>query len=99
VTDPAGGTISYGYDSNNNLTSVTYQDGSTRTYQYELPGFPNHLTGVTDENSGRYSTFGYDSNGLAVSSQESGGANAVTVTYGTGTATVTDGIGGTKAYS
>jgi RHS repeat-associated protein len=99
VTDPAGRTIGYGYDANVNLSSVTYQDGTTRIYAYENASLPNHLTGITDENSTRYATYGYDPIGRATSSQHAGGADAVSVTYGTNAATVTDGIGGTTVFT
>jgi RHS repeat-associated protein len=102
VTDPAGQTIAYGYDNTApipNLTSVTYQDGSTRTYAYENSGLPNHLTGITDESGTRYATFGYDSIGRATSTQHAGGAEAVSVSYGTGSATVTDAISGTTVFT
>ncbi|RLB08512.1 MAG: hypothetical protein DRG59_04790 [Deltaproteobacteria bacterium] len=35
ITDPAGKTIQFGYDFNNNLTLVTYQDRSSRQYVYD----------------------------------------------------------------
>jgi RHS repeat-associated protein len=95
LTDPAGQTIQYAYDTHNNLATVTYQDLSTRTYEYENTSFPNHLTGITDESSTRFATFGFDSIGRAVSSQHSGGADAVSIVYGSSSATVTDAIGGT----
>ena len=69
MTDPDGKIYSYGYDVNNNLTDVIYPDGSTRTYHYEYANFPNHLTGITDENGNRFAIFSYDSNGKAVSTE------------------------------
>ena len=90
VTDPAGEKIRYQYgelsadcsiDSGAHcqaLTSVTYQDGKTRRYHYNEPGYvaqqnPDYsakgitfLTGLTDENGNRLSHYKYDSFGRAV---------------------------------
>jgi YD repeat-containing protein len=81
LTDPAGGTISYGRDAaSGNLTSVTYEDGKTRTYLYESPNYPTFLTGIVDENGQRFSTYAYNvTTGDAVSTQYAGGANLITV--------------------
>lgn len=99
VTDPSGNTITYTYDTNNNLISAQYQDGTSRTYQYSNPSFPNHLTGILDESSGQFLTVAYDSDGRAGSSQNAGGANAVSLVYGATTTTVTDALGATQAFS
>jgi len=67
ITNPVGGVYAYNYDANDNLTSVQYPDNTIRVYHYENTGFPNHLTGITDENGVRFSTFSYDSTGRAIS--------------------------------
>lgn len=69
ITSPHGGVYSYSYDDNDNLVGVTYPDGMQRTYHYEDINFPNHLTGITDENGIRYATFAYDSEGRAISTE------------------------------
>jgi RHS repeat-associated protein len=94
VTDPAGATIVYAYDGSGNLSSVTYQDGTSRTYQYENTSFPNNLTGIVDESGGQFNTVSYDSVGRAVSAQNAGGANAISVSYATTSATVSDALSG-----
>jgi YD repeat-containing protein len=66
LTDPNGELIEYTYDGQNNLASVSYPDGGLRLYHYENTDFPNHLTGITDENGDRYATFAYDAEGRAV---------------------------------
>lgn len=71
LTAPAAGVYSYRYDGQNNLASVSYPDATladpdddpTRVYHYEDTRFPHHLTGITDENGGRFSTCGYDAAG------------------------------------
>ena len=65
MTDPESRNYLYGYDTNSNVASVTYPTGHTRTYHYNEPGLSPgniryHLTGITDENSARYASYGYD---------------------------------------
>jgi len=66
LTDPNGKIITYSYDARYNLSTVSYPDGAKRIYHYENTSFPHHLTGITDENGDRYSTFAYDSAGRAI---------------------------------
>jgi len=53
MTDLAGKISGYAYDSNNNLSTVTYPDGKVRTYHYEDPAH-THALRITDENGDRY---------------------------------------------
>jgi len=77
VTDELGNEYLYVYDAIGNLMSVTYPDATPansadnpkRIYHYENADFPNHLTGITDENGVRYATYAYDANGLAISTE------------------------------
>ena len=62
LTDADGRVYSYSYGGTV-LTGVTYPDGSTRTYHYESSSLGSALTGITDENGDRYSTFFYNSDG------------------------------------
>ena len=85
VTDSLGNVYLYEYDEINNLVSVVYPDLTTdnnednprRTYHYENADFPNHLTGITDENGDRYATWNYDSEGRAISSEHAQTTNQV----------------------
>ncbi|MDO8572991.1 MAG: RHS repeat-associated core domain-containing protein, partial [bacterium] len=65
--------ISYFYDTNNNLTKVTYPDNTSKIYHYEKVGFPNHLTGISYVDTAgvikRFSKFDYDSNGKTTLTQ------------------------------
>ena len=95
----------YGYDAAGRLVSVTYPDHTVRTYHYENTGFPHALTGITDENGNRFATWGYDGSGRANSSQHAGGAEAVTLYYGSysstaneGTTGVVDAFGTSRTY-
>ena len=99
-TDPDGNTVIYGYATNGNLDSVSYADGATRSYHYEDPDNARLLTGVTDENGERYVSWGYDSQGRAISNQRAGGAEHYTLTYNAdGTTSVTDPLGKERTYS
>lgn len=99
LTHPAG-QISYGYGANYNLTTVTYEDTKTRQYHYEKAGFPNHLTGITDERNIRFATWDYDVKGKVSSSKHGTilNANLTTLTYNPSYTTVTDAAGGSRDY-
>lgn len=75
------GEIVYSYDSLSNLILVTYPDASSKTYHYENANFPHHLTGITDEKGIRFSTWTYNGEGKAISSEHSGGVEKVTFSY------------------
>jgi len=77
VTDTSGTTYLYEYYGDNNLVTVTYPDATDldnfdnpqKQYHYEDSDFPNHLTGITDENGDRYSTYAYGPKGRVVLSE------------------------------
>ncbi len=99
LTDPAGGIYRYAYDANNNLTAVSYPDGSAKTYHYENTGFPHALTGISDENGSRFTTYSYDAQGRATSSEHAGGAERVSLVYNAdGSTTVTDALNTARTY-
>lgn len=99
LTDPAGGVYRYTYDVNKNLTSVTYPDGSSKTYHYENASLPQALTGITDENGSRFATYTYDAQGRATSSEHAGGAERVSLVYNAdGTTTVTDALNTARTH-
>ncbi|MFZ5510246.1 MAG: hypothetical protein ACOZCP_09340, partial [Pseudomonadota bacterium] len=111
MTDPAGGRYQYEYDGPsgpvgaNNLTTLTYPDGSRKIYHFNEPehtgGFDltNALTGITDERGIRYATFKYDAQGRAIGSEHAGGADKVTLSYSPGSTIVTDALGTTRTYT
>jgi RHS repeat-associated protein len=101
MTDPAGRINTYSYDASNNLASVTWPDGTSQQYVYEHPAFPNALTGIFDELGTRYVTFTYNSAGLAVASNLSGGVERYSFAYnlaGNSTASM-DALGRTTTYN
>ncbi len=78
----------YSYDAVGNLASVTTASG-TRRYLYNEPAylqgnFPHHLTGILDEQNGRFASYGYDDWGRVTDSWHGGGdAGRVSITYPT----------------
>ncbi|SUZ26375.1 RhsD protein [Xanthomonas euroxanthea] len=88
----------YTYDQGR-LKSVTFADGGMRVYHYEDLRFSRHLTGITNENGQRFSTYAYDDVGRAVSSQHIGGADGVALAYSSAGTIVTDALGGKSTYA
>lgn len=90
---PDGQDIHFTYDSYNNLSEVIYPDDTpldltnnpTEQYHFENTFYPYALTGITDAKKVRYSTWGYDSHGLAISSQHALNTDLISVTYDTTT--------------
>lgn len=82
ITDPAGAVTTFEYG-NQNLTRITWPDLTTRQFVYENTAFPWALTGVVSESQARLSTFGYDTQGRAVSTESAGGVNRFSTSYGT----------------
>ena len=83
VTNSLGRTIGLLYDANRNLTQITWPDNTAQTFVYENSSLPWALTGSVDELGSRYSTYGYDTAGRAISTQLAGGVDLYSVTYGT----------------
>lgn len=94
------GTFTYTYDGNDNLVEVGKPDTTTREYHYEDTSFVNALTGITNEDSVRISTWGYDAQGRVISSEHAGGVDEFGIAYnGDGTVTVTNPLGKATTYS
>jgi YD repeat-containing protein len=102
--DPAGQQVSFAHATINQQASVTYQDGTTKTYVWDEPdwatGSPrlNRLTGIIDESGQRYASFGY-LNGKAASTQHAGNADRFSITdarsSGVGNIVLTSPLGST----
>ena len=76
----------YEYDSQKNLSKVYYPDDTPedsdnpfKQYHYENSKFTHHLTGISDENGSRLASYTYNSDGLAISTQHTGGVNLIEV--------------------
>ena len=99
--------VTYTYSPAGELTTATYADGASRTYHYEDTRFPGYLTGVTAEDTQRYSWFGYDAKGRVTCSRHSGdcsqadvGIDGVRLEYTpAGTTIVTDALGKQSIYA
>ncbi len=81
IIDQAGNTYQHGFV-NGNLVSVTKPGtpNTVITYHYENNQYPRVLTGKSF-NGVRYSTFKYDADGRAVSSEHAGGVERYTFSY------------------
>lgn len=100
MTDPAGRSYVYAYSATGNLISVQYPDLKARVYHYENTSFPRALTGITDENQVRLTTYTYKADGDAVQSVRAGGALSSTVLHYTdGSRSVLDGAGNYRRYA
>lgn len=101
ATIPSGAAI----EGTDRLVKVQVKDAggtvlTTREYHYEDIRSRFFLTGITDENANRYSTYNYDDYGKAVLSQHAGGADQHTFSYGSETSrTVTDPLGTARTFS
>ena len=104
LSAPDGEAISHTQDAFGNLLTRHSATG-TRTYQYANTSFPNNLTGVVDEdtstNGGNpFTTWSYDTAGLANGSAGSGGVDQVSIVHNSdGSATVTDPLNTVRTYS
>ena len=72
VISPDGQFIQFDY-LNQNLSKIHWQDLLWREFLYENSRFSWALTGVVSENRLRLSTFSYDTNGRALSTERAGG--------------------------
>jgi YD repeat-containing protein len=97
LTDQAGTVVSYGYDSQARLTSVTYPGTATRRYGYL--GLSDKLTSIVDENGTTFASITYDSAGRATSTQFANGVDLTTFTYNSGSTTVGYASGLTETMS
>jgi YD repeat-containing protein len=100
VTANGGGQVQYAYDSAQRLATVTNLDGTTRGYIYGNSSFTNALTAEVDENGTQFSTWGYDAQERGTSTQEAGGAGAMTLVYNSaGSVTTTDALGAVRTFN
>lgn len=100
MTPPSNAQRQYGYDPIGNLSALTWPDTTVRQYHYENTNFPHALTGITDENSVRYATWGYDTLGRVTTSTHAGGADATAFSYPSVLqTTVTMPLGEQRAYT
>ena len=100
--ETAGMTIQYEYNANKRLSRLTRNRGGqieTRQFHYEKAGKPNLLTGTTDERGVRYTTWTFDDQDRATSSEHTGGSDHAQIVYNTdGSSTVINEFGKRTTY-
>lgn len=99
---PTGIWVNFAYDANQNLTSVTYADGSGLTYKYEDPNDPNNLTEKRDKSGHFLASWSYDEQDRAITNTSRDGRGGA-VDYDTladeNKVAVTDEYGATRFYA
>jgi len=103
--------VHYTYDAASNLSTITYPDGSGKTYLYGESlylkagsSFSHVMTGILDENASRYASYWYDISGRAYKEQLNGavGQSLMNMTLdAAGNVTqsaLTDALGTTRTY-
>ncbi|MBI3867402.1 MAG: hypothetical protein HY299_02640 [Verrucomicrobia bacterium] len=109
MTVPGGLVASYDYTASgqsgemlDRLAAATYSTSpqTSNSYLYEASGLPFALTAVIDESGSRFTSWTYDSQGRATSSQRAGGAERATIGYedADGSRWVTNALGGVEFY-
>jgi len=101
ITDtvPSGIWVTYSYDTNQNLTSVTYADGSGFTYTYTDPNDVHNLTEKRDKLNHLLNTFSYDNQDRVVDNFSAQG-KGVSINYVSATQVdVTDAYGTLRTYN
>ncbi|WP_162900059.1 RHS repeat domain-containing protein [Ralstonia solanacearum] len=100
TTAPDGAVTKYAYNTAGMLTAVTWPDNTSRQYVYENTRFPTALTGVIDEAGVRYTTYAYDDQGRAISSEITPSSDRYQFRYQTnGQTIVTQPSGTTSTYT
>jgi YD repeat-containing protein len=79
---PNGVWVTYGYDGNQNLTTVTYADGSTFAYIYNDANDIHNLTQKKDLPNHMLREWSYNTNDQAVACLTPDGKGATSITYG-----------------
>ena len=108
LTDPADGIYIYQYTltpaDETLLSSVTYPDGSIRSYIYDDSGQPDLLSGIVNENGIRYVSYSYDEKGRVIETHFPDIGNAqpqeqYLFSYGEENVTVTNGLNEYQVYT
>ena len=91
--------VSFGYDAKNNLSSVTYADGSGFSYEYKDPLDIHNLTRKRNKMTHLLNEWGYDGQDRCISHFSRDG-RGVSINYvGTEQVDVTDAYGKVRSYS
>lgn len=99
VALPDGRNYSYGYDSSGRLTQANAPDGTAVSYLYENLAYPFALSGIRDQLNNRFTTYLYNAQGKAISTELASGVNKFQLTYPSeGRARIIDPLGTTRNY-
>jgi len=101
ITDavPSGIWVTYSYDTNQNLTSVTYADGSGFNYAYTDPNDVHNLTEKKDKLNHLLSTWSYDNQDRVINNFSAKG-KGVSISYVSAIQVdVTDAYGTIRTYT
>jgi len=94
-----GTKVTYAYDANQNLTSVTYADGSGFIYTYSDPNDIHNLTEKRDKLNHLLRSWSYDDQDRAVGNFSAQGKGASSIVYvSENQVDVTDAYGTTRTY-
>lgn len=89
----------YSYSAGGQVILVSLPGGDWHRYHYEDTRFPQNLTGITNGNNQRFSTFAYDDKGRLISSKHAGNVDSTTLVYSAqGGAIATDALGHPTTY-
>jgi YD repeat-containing protein len=98
----SGLTTQYDYNAAQRLVKLTRTRGGqteARLFHYEIANKPNLLTGITDERGVRFTTWTFDDQDRATSSEHAGGVEHGDVAYNAdGSSTVTNEFGKKSIY-
>lgn len=98
----AGLSIQYEYNASQRLSQLTRTRGGQteqRLFHYEITNKPNLLTGITDERGVRFTTWTFDDQDRATSSEHAGGVEHGDVVYNAdGSSTVINEFGKKATY-
>ncbi|MGE6494504.1 RHS repeat domain-containing protein [Cupriavidus metallidurans] len=100
VSGSSGQIVTYTYNASGLPERATWANGMSRQYHYEDPVAFGGLTGITDEAGVRFSSYSYDGQGRATSSEHAGGVGKVLLQYLEGAqTTVTTAVGSSRTIT
>jgi len=91
--------VTYGYDENDNLTAVTYADGSGFSYSYTDANDPHNLTEKRDGMSHVLSTWSYDDRDRAIENVDRDGGRMSIEYLNEHEVVITDAYGVSRTYA
>lgn len=81
IVDASGESMRIEYDSGATLASIVWPDSHRRVFHHDMFAGSALLTGITDENQDRHSSYSYAEGGQAISTSRAGGASRFSLHY------------------